>query len=387
MANIIGEVIIIATSPLLGALADFSGAKKRFLFVTYVGAVVFTLSFGLVAPGQAALGTVLFILGYVFYGSGENFLNAFLPEIAEHRAMGKVSAFSWTVAYIGALLAFGGAVVINLLDPGPAGYRWISVWAGLFFLAAGAPTFLLLRERKLAEAMPPGASLWTIGFHRLARTLADLRRYRQLFRFMGIVTVYFAGMQVVVFFAGTIAFEMFHFEGGKFALFLLIANVSGIIGAAVTGRFQDRLGTRTTIQIALVFWMATLVVSALATREWVFWVAANAVGLSMGALGTASRVMAGLFSPHHKSGEFFGIYGMAHKCAAILGLGFVAIMLELVDGRFHLAIGASSVFFLIGLALMFLIDEREGRIIALKAARDHVRAHKDYTGRIRGDTT
>lgn len=389
MSNISAEIVIIAISPLLGALADFSGAKKKYLLATYIGCVLATLALGLVAPGDVALGMGLFIVGYIFFAAGENFLNAFLPEIAEHREMGRVSAFSWAIAYGGALLSV--AVAYTIMDLAgeahvAAGYRWVAVWCGIYFLLGGIPTFILLRERKLREVMPSGQTVATVGFHRLADTFRDMRRYRQLMRFLPIVMVYMAGMQVVVFYAGSIANDMFQFKPREQGLFFAQVIVTGIIGAAITGRVQDRIGTRNTIQILLVIWAATMGLAAFATERWVFWVLGNFVGFSMGALGTASRVMAGLFSPHHKAGEFFGFYGMAQKLAVIVGLGFQFI-LGMRGVPFHLAIGASAIFFIAGLALMFTIDEREGRIVAIKAAREHIRKHKDYTGEISGDVT
>jgi UMF1 family MFS transporter len=96
--------------------------------------------------------------------------------------------------------------------------------------------------------------------------------------------------------------------------------------------------------------------------------------------------MAGLFSPHHKAGEFFGFYGMAQKMAVILGLGF-QFLLGSLGASFNLAIGASAVFFIAGFLLMFSINERAGRIVAIKAAREHVRKHGGYAGNIEGDVT
>ena len=567
-STIIGEIFIIAISPLAGALADFSGAKKKALFVTYLGCVLFTLALGLVTPGQVALGMVFFIIGYIFFASGENFLNAFLPEIADHRHMGRVSGFSWTIAYFGSLISMAVAVLIttkfplnaaillnegesklsspsrmtldlddpshndgepaqkaatalgaahdfqhvehfreilpedvepelvatadfdgdetndlSYVEPGsaqvqvrfgaqldsselpievaeppralgaarigpdgqwavvvlvnadrlqgfaldssrqwrlfvdaatgggakylrfsdvnvdgrsdivigrtgtaPAGYRLVGVWCGIYFLLAGVPTFLLLRERKLAEKLPPGQSIYTVGFARLAQTFRDVRRYRQLMRFLMICAIYIAGMQVVVFYAGSITKELFDFDERKQGLFMLQVIVTGIVGAAITGRVQDRIGTRTTIQMLLAIWSLTMLVASLAEREWVFWVTGNLVGFSMGALGTSSRVMAGLFSPQHKAAEFFGFYGMAHKFAVILGMGF-QFMLGMAGASYRAAIGASSIFFVAGLLLMFSINEKEGRIVALKSAREHVRKHRDYAGEIPGDPT
>ncbi len=393
ISNISAEIVIILLAPLLGALADFSGAKKRFLFLTYIGCVFATFLLGMVGPGDIALGMILFILGYIFFGSGENFLNAFLPEIAQQKDMGRVSAFSWAIAYCGALLSTAVAYTILAqftpnpdLPPEPAGYRWVAVWCGAYFLLGGLPTFFLLRERKLRETLPPGQTMVTVGFHRLRGTFTEVRRFRQLVRFLLISMIYLAGMQVVIFYAGLIASDMFGFSPAEQGIFFAQVIVTGILGAAVTGPVQDRIGSRNTIQILLVIWAFTMFLAAFAQREWVFWLLGNFVGLSMGALGTASRVMAGLFSPHHKSAEIFGFYGMSQKLAVILGLGF-QLLLGLLGVQFNWAIAASSLFFIIGFFLMFSIDEREGRIIAIKAAREHVRKHGDYRGSIEGDVT
>ena len=387
LSNIIAEVFIIALAPLLGALADFSGAKKRYLFITYIGCVLCTFALGLVKPGDVMLAATLFTLGYIFFGSGENFLNAFLPEIAQQRDMGRVSAFSWAVAYSGALLSTAVAYAILLWSgEGSLGYRLVAVWCGAYFLLGGIPTFLLLRERKLREQLPAGQTIATVGFHRLAQTFKDLRRYRQLMRFLIIVMIYMAGMQVVIFYAGSIASDLFQFTMNEQGIFFAQVIFTGVIGAAITGKVQDKIGSRATILALLVIWALTIFLAGFATQRWVFWVLGNFVGFSMGALGSASRVMAGLFSPQHKSAEFFGFYGMAQKLAVILGLGF-QFLLGTWEIAFNWAIAASAVFFIAGFFLMFTVNEREGRIVAIKAAREHVRTHRDYAGKIAGDVT
>jgi len=382
ISNITAEVVLIAVSPLLGALADFSGAKKTFLFSTYVGCVLACLLLGLVMPGDVGMAAVLFVAGYVCFGAGENFLNAFLPEIADHRHMGRVSAFSWTIAYIGSLISLLVAVLLVQVIPEPASYRWVSVWCGVYFLAAGIPAFVYLRERKKAEPMPAGKSMATVGFSRLRSTFQHLRAYRQLFRFLIIVMIYMAGMQVVVFYAGTITEELFHFSDARKGLFLLEIILAGVAGTILTGLFQDRLGTKWTIMLWLVTWSITMLAAGAIIREvngvnqtpeWQFWVVGNFVGLSMGALGASSRAMAGLFSPEHKAAEFFGFYGMAQKMAVILGLGMQFVLGFVFHASFKTSIGASAVFFVAGFLLMLTIDEKEGRTAALRAVRAYRR--------------
>jgi UMF1 family MFS transporter len=383
-SGIVALVAVILVSPLIGALADFSGAKKRLLFVTYLASVVLTAALGLVQPGQVTAGMTLFIVGYGFYAVGENFMAAFLPELATHRDMGKVSAFGWTMGYVGGLTCLAGAAVITALVEGPNGYRLVCLWAGGFFGLAALPTFLLLRERKQHEAMPAGRTMLTIGFHRLADTFRSIRHYRQLFRFLAIMTFYLGGMQIVIWFAGSIAKNLFGLSDRELAVYILLLTVAAIVGAFVTGRYQDRIGTRRTITIALALWMIvmSLTVFVQPGRRWMFWVLGTGVGLGMGMLGTSSRAMVGLFSPPHKAAEFFGFYGFGTKLAAVLGLVLSIVAERLFPNDYNLVVASSSIFFVGGLLLMMTVDEQEGRRAATEAATAHVRTHHDYRGEI-----
>lgn len=383
VAGMISELLIIFISPIVGALADFSGAKKLLLIITYIGCVLATAALGLVGPGDVVLGMLLFIIAYGFFGSGENFLGAFLPEIATPDSMSRVSAFSYAIAYSGALVSLGGAVVILMVLKDRAGatpplaFQLTSLWAAVFFLAAGLPMCFWLKERKQREAMPPGQNIFTVGFHRLAQTFRDIAQYRMLFRYLAVMTFFYAGMQIVFWFSGTITKEQFGFSDVKMGLFMMQVTVTGIIGAALTGRYQDRLGTRTTLMILLAFWTVTILAASTARSEWVFWLVGNAVGLGLGGLGTASRVMCALFSPPHKAGEFFGFFGLAHKLSAFIGLATITLVQSRVKpGEFGLVIASAAIYFFGGFFLMLLIDERAGRIAALKSERGFQRAQR-----------
>jgi len=180
-------------------------------------------------------------------------------------------------------------------------------------------------------------------------------------------------MQIVYWFGGTLTKELFGFSDTQMGAFLVLSTVVAVVGAALTARYQDYLGTRNTILIALAFWSGVMVVASLAAGPlqglaWLPWVLACLVGLGIGAVGTASRSMVGLFSPPQKSAEFFGFYGVAHKLSATLGLGWIAVMEWVFGGRFELVVASSAIFFIGGLIAMFLlVNEKEGRIVALRA--------------------
>ncbi|MHC4415358.1 MAG: MFS transporter [Planctomycetota bacterium] len=409
VSGIVALAIVILVSPLIGALADFSGAKKKLLFVTYVASVILTVSLGIVKPGQVTAAMTLFIIGYGFYAVGENFMGAFLPELAAHRDMGKVSAFGWTLGYVGGLSCLAGAAVITALVEGANGYRLVCLWAGIFFLLSALPTFLLLRERKQHEELPRGQTMLTVGFHRLGSTFRSIRQYRQLFRYLAIMTFFLGGMQIVIWFAGSIAKKLFGLTDQQLAAYILVLTVMAIVGAFFTGRFQDRIGTRRTIMIALALWLLVMTGAAfvspalkerlyelaaargsdekLAERIWVgmFFVLGSGVGLGMGMLGTASRAMVGLFSPQHKAAEFFGFYGLGTKFAAILGLVLSIVAEAIFPDDYNLVVASSGIFFVGGLVLMLTVDEKAGRAAATEAAAEHVRQYHDYRGEIPSD--
>lgn len=368
LAGIITQGTILALAPVLGALADFSGAKKKWLFFTYAGCVLMTASLGLVPPGAVAAGMTVFILAYLFYAAGENFMSSFLPELASHRVMGRVSAFGWTMGYVGGLICLAVAVAITAIWPGATGYRLVSLWAGLFFLLGAVPTFLWLKEKKTAEPMPAGQTFFTIGFHRLGETFQQLRQYRWPFRFLAILAVYMAGMQTVYWFAGSLMSSL-GFGELETGLFVLQLTVTAIGGALLTARFQDAVGTRNTIIACLLLWSVTMLLVGLVTEKRMFWVVGNLIGLGIGALGTSTRAMVGLLSPEHKAAEFFGFYGFALKLSALISLAWIGLGETLFPNRFPILVASTMFFFVAGAILMFTLDEKAGRILALKAER------------------
>ncbi len=99
--------LIILTAPLIGAFADVHAAKKRLLLVTTAGCIVFTAGLAAVGRGDIALGVTLIVLSNFCFGTGENLIAAFLPEIADAEALGRVSGWGWSLGYFGGLIALG----------------------------------------------------------------------------------------------------------------------------------------------------------------------------------------------------------------------------------------------------------------------------------------
>ncbi|HSM13676.1 MAG TPA: MFS transporter [Thermoanaerobaculia bacterium] len=356
------NAIVLLLSPLVGAIADESGRKKAFLFATYLLCVGGTASLWFVGPGDVALGLLLFVISNVAFSFGENFAASFLPEISTPANVGKISGFGWGLGYFGGLASL--LLVRSRIDAGftlenlPS-LRQAWVLTAGFFLLAGLPTFLVLRERAPRRSEPFSYYLRN-GFGRLATTVRSAAQFRELVRFLVVFFVFSMGLTSIIAFVGVYAERTVGFTASELIGLFLVVQVSSAAGAFAFGAIQDRLGARRTIQITLLLWIGVCAAVWASNDKGVFWIVALVAGLGIGSLQSASRAMVGLFSPVDKSGEFFGLWGLAGKGAYACGpltFGWISA----ASGSQRTAVAATATFFALGFLGMFLVDERRGR--------------------------
>ncbi|MGH8651852.1 MAG: MFS transporter [Gammaproteobacteria bacterium] len=360
--------LIVLTAPLIGAYADARAAKKRLLLFTTVGCVVFTAGLALVGRGDLALGVALVILSNFFFGSGENLIAAFLPEIARGEALGKVSGWGWSLGYFGGLVALGAclAYVTRAQLHGATATEFVPVamliTAALFAIAS-LPAFILLRER----AQPVAGAAYTVrsAFARVAETLSHARRYVDLWRFLGCVVFYQAGIQTVVALAAVYAQEVMGFTTRDTLILILVVNLTAASGAFAFGHVQDRIGHVRTLVLTLIGWLVAVVLACMAEGVTTFWVVANLVGVCLGSSQSAGRALVGYLSPPARSAEFFGLWGLAVKLSAILGPVTYGLVTWITHGNHRLAMLVTGVFFVVGIGLLAGLDVTRGRSAAL----------------------
>lgn len=369
MAVAVSNLLVVLSAPILGALADFTGAKKRLLFLFYALCVACTCALGLVTPGAVVLALALYIPANFFFAAGENVIGAFLPELADSSRMGRVSAIGWTLGYVGTLLVLPASLLITGATITDGEYRLVFVFAGLWFLVFASPTFLFVRERKAPEKLAPGERLLTVGFARLTDTARHAARFGHFLRFLAFFLIYSCGTQVIIYFAALVTKTDFGFSDLKLTLFMLQLAVSAGIGAAITGLVQDRIGHRRTLHAILILWVVAVLGAAVMPRspdfEWAIWLAGNVIGVALGAIGTGSRALVGLLTPLHKTAEFFGLWGVAYRLAGVLGPPIYGLAAHALGSSAALLIVAG--FFAAGFLGLFLVDEREGAAAARRA--------------------
>jgi UMF1 family MFS transporter len=341
-------VLVALTSPVLGALADRRGWRKRLLMLYTVIGVLATAAWYAVEPGQIAIGLGLYVLANAMYEGSLVFYDSLLPGLVGPERLGRWSGYGWSMGYLGSLgcLAFALALVKG------GQVLWIfplvACWWGLWSL----PLLTLVRE---PPAVPARDAAWGV-WRQLRETVARIRRNPDLARFFVAFFLYNDGIATTIAFAGLYATQTLGFSAEETIVLIGGVQVTGAVGAFVTGHLADRFGHARMIVVTLVGWVALMIVTYLVTTQGAFWGAAMGIGLVMGATQSASRGFLATVAGTG-AGELFGFKAVAGKFSAILG-PLVFGLVSQATGDQRPALLAVGLFFVAGLVLMLGVDER-----------------------------
>ena len=369
------NLCVLVTAPIVGAIADRRATKKCFLLITTVGCVVATALLALVGPGDVVLGLVVVITSAIMFASGENLIAAFLPEIVTVRRMGRMSGYGWSLGYLGGLMTLGLclAFIVWARRQGWAEHQFVPVTllitAGVFALAA-TPTFVWLRERATPSPLARNVSYVRAGVQRVRHTLAEAVRLPDLFRFLTALAVYQSGIATVVVLSAVYAREVMGFGSQALVTLVMVISVTAAVGALLFGYLQDRLGSVPTLAIALLIWSGAIILTAVADEPGDIWLAGNLIGLAMGASQAVGRALIGQLTPVARTGEYFGLWGMVNRLAAIAGPLSYGLISYWSGGNHRLAILVTLFFFIAGLVLLLRVDEQRGKAAALESQND-----------------
>ena len=368
-ASAVSMLIVAVLAPILGAVADFSGTRKRFLGASATMLVCFTAALVLVGPGQRMLGFWLFVGANIGFVAGGTFIDSFLPGISTPANAGRISGCKWGLGYISGLVSL--VLCLPLArhikpDWTPADAntaRWIPLVIAGYYTVAVLPTFWFLRERSVPQVLPPGTTYLSVGFRQLFRTFKELRRYRELVKLFIAFLVYNEGVSTVILFAARYAQETVGFDAGDITIMFIGLNVISCIGALSFGVLADRIGQKRTILISLGIWVAAVTLGFAVPTKPAFFVVAGLAGIGIGSCQSVTRSLVALFTPPEKAGEFFGFLGVAGKAIAFTGpLMFGEI--SRLSGSQRPALLAIGAFFLVGAVLLTRVDEAAGKAAA-----------------------
>ena len=359
-------LVVLLTAPALGAIADFSGQKKKFLLVYWLLGCVFTGLLFLVTPGRYLLGMGLFFIALVGFAGGNAFYNAFLPELADEKHLGRVSGLGQGLGYVGG----GLCLMLNLVMIQKPAWFGLSggnhlavrtsfvVVAGWFMLFA-LPTFLLVRERASEVALfPAGKGYLAAGYGRVFDTIRQVRRYPELARFLVAFFLFMEGVETVIVMAAALGAEVLQMPSEELIKVYLLVQAVAVVGAIGFGYLADRWGNRNSIAVTLVIWCGLIVYAYFIRTPGEYWLMGVGVGVVVGGTQACSRSMVALMTPREHHAEVFGFFAMAGKAASVVGPFVMAVMTQWLNPR--AGILSLSAFIILGLLVTLKVNESKG---------------------------
>lgn len=368
MANSISGVLVALIAPVLGTIADFSGARKKFLFLCATVIVTFTASLYFATPGAIPLAMALFIIANIGFTGGGIFIDSFLPGISNERNVGRISGTKWAIGYASGLVAVSlcGPFAGFVSNPTPENLdlaRFIPVIVAVYYAVMVIPTFVLLRERSLPQPLPPGKNYATFAFGRLGETIRGIRRYKELVKLFAAFLVYNEGVNTVIAFSAIYAVQTVGFDSTQIITLFVVTNIIAVMGALGFGLLADRIGQKRTITITLVIWIAAVVVAYFTYTPRMFWVVGVLAGIGIGSTQSVTRSLVAQFTPPARASEFFGFLGISGKAISFVGVNLFGY-LSFATGSQRPAILSIGVFFVLGMVLLWRVDEHAGRAAA-----------------------
>lgn len=355
LAVSLSMIFAAALSPPLGAIADFSRGRKRFLLLFTVASVVCTSLLYFVQEGMVFLGIVLFVVANIGFEGGLVFYDAFLPGLTGKTSYGRVSGYGFAMGYLGALAIL---LLTMLVLPAPSHHDYLHyvrltfLLAAAFFLVFSIPMFLFVHEPPLPQARPP--SLFRAGLSRAAHTMRALfieRQHPAVGRFLLSFFIYNDGILTVIAFAAIFAETTLKMSDSGIIAFFAIVQTSAILGSVVFGVITDKIGPKRTITITLLVWIAIVIGAYFVRSVELFYVVALTAGIAIGSSQSASRSLMALLTPKQREAEFFGFYdGLCGKASAVIGPLTYGIVADLTNER--IAALTIGLFFLTGLLLL-----------------------------------
>ena len=403
--------------PILGALADFSHMRKQLMqFFCFLGAAATILLF-FVQPGGQWLGGLLFLVANLAFGASIVFYNSYLPNIASEDQRDRVSAFGWAMGYLGGglllllnllLYLFSGKLGIT---QGMAA-RLSLASAGVWWLGFSLITFATLRQRHAVRPLPDGETYFTIGFRQLAHMMGvplslvagllllpllipilfvlrvpiglalspglgpilvlaifiarKAHSLPEAMKFLVAYLLYNDGIQTVIAVSAIFAAQELGFSATNLILVILMIQFVAFLRALGFCRLAQRYGTKQTILGSLVIWTVVVIYAAVGMRSMAqvlgmqqrqleFWLLGFIIALVLGGTQAISRSLFAQMIPKDQEAEFYSFYEISERGTSWMGT-FIFGVINQVSGSMRLGIVSLIIFFLLGLALLPLVN-------------------------------
>lgn len=342
-------LIVAVLGPTLGAVADTKDFKKKIFMVFMFVGVAGCIALGFISSWIWFL--VAFVLTKTGYSASLVFYDAMLTDITEPERMDTVSSQGFAWGYIGSCIPFiaglavvlgGGSMGLSMQKSMIIAFLITAFW----WLVSSLPLLKSYEQKYYAEA---GRHVVRDSFVRLGRTFTEIRRQKHIFIFLLAFFFYIDGVYTIIDMA-TAYGQALGLDSTGLLLALLLTQVVAFPSVLILNRIAKKINPTKVLSICIAAYLGISIYAYFLDSQLDFWILAVLVGMFQGSVQALSRSYFGKIIPAEKAGEFFGLYDICGKGAAVLGTTLVSVMSQLT-GKMNVGVSAISVLFVIGLIL------------------------------------
>lgn len=350
----VAVLILAVLSPILGALADYRGMKKKLFTAFLVLGLAGLLSLCVTTDWMAYM--LLFVVARVGYSACNVFYDSMLVDVTTDQRMDKISSYGYALGYIGSCIPF--IVGLGLIFIKPFGLETMEATqisfliTALWWLGMSIP---LLKNVKQVHALENRADKLSHVFRRLRETMKKVRKNKKLFFFTLAYFCYIDGVYTIISMATAYGGEVGISETSM-VLALLLTQFVAFPFAILSGYLAERVGSLKLIKLFILIYAGVCVFGYQLDQAWEFWAMAVVVGMAQGGIQSLSRAYFGKLVPKEESNEYFGFFDIFGKFADFFGpliLSFCAFAF----GSSTYGILALLILFVIGYVLLSKIPE------------------------------
>lgn len=361
VANAVSSIVVVLMAPLLGAIADAGGIRKRFLLLFAFLGILMSASLALVGKGEWELAAMVYVLGNIGFMGSNIFYDAFLPSVTSEAKFDKVSGLGYALGYLGGgiLFALNVAMVqqpawFGFADSAEAvrvSFVSVALWWAVFAL----PFVVWVKEKRNKRKIGT-VLLSVLGYRRLLRTFRKIKHLRGLFLFLVAYWFYIDGVDTIIRMAVDYGMAI-GFEAGDLIKALLIVQFVGFPATILVAKLAQMWDTKKAIYLTLGVYVLIAVLAAFMHSVGEFYILAVMIALVQGGVQAMSRAYYSRMIPAEYAAEFFGFYNFLGKFATVLGpllIGAVAVATH----SSRAGIASVAVFFVLGAVLLYFVDEK-----------------------------
>ncbi len=360
VGNTIAMIVVAIMSPILGALADHRGFKKRLFMVFLAIGLMATAALPLVGQGQWVFCLFLFGISTIGFYGAVVFYDSFLVDVASKDRMDWISSNGFAWGYVASTIPYILCMYL-ITNFKPLGFsstleptRLSFVITALWWFLLSIPMLLFVKQ---LHFVPQNANPVRESLSRLLDTLKNLKRYKALFGFLIAYFLYIDGVHTI--YKMAVAFGMdIGIDDKKLLVILLVTQIVAFPCAILFGYLAKYVGAKRMVLIGIGMYFLVTSLAYFIREVWHFWVLGMMIAFAQGGIQSLSRSMFAKLVPPENAAQFFGFYDIFGKFATILGPVMVG-GIGWATGDTRMGVFSLIILFAAGGLLLMRVDENK----------------------------